>query len=70
MYDFGIRQALTGYRPVYRTGDHCPGCDGAQWTVGRVSAECAFCGTALPLAQQGEKGAPADPQYPVWADRV
>jgi hypothetical protein len=38
----------------YITGDvnHCPGCNRSQWIIGRVSAECAFCSTALPLADQ------------------
>lgn len=42
-----------GYRVVY-PGDrinHCPGCDRSQWHIGRFSAECAFCGTAIPLAR-------------------
>lgn len=36
---------------VYRPSEtnHCPRCHAAQWLVGRVSAECAVCGTALPL---------------------
>lgn len=42
-----------GYRPLYyrNSVNHCPGCGQAQWYVGRVSAECAFCGTALPLQE-------------------
>lgn len=31
--------------------NHCPGCGHSQWYVGRVSAECGICGTALPLAE-------------------
>lgn len=27
--------------------NHCPGCGRSHWYVGRLSAECAFCGTAL-----------------------
>jgi hypothetical protein len=44
-----------GYQPLYRSGMRCPGCAGANWHVGRISAECARCATALPLA-------PAEPQ--------
>lgn len=33
------------------TVNHCPGCGGTHWHVGRMSAECAMCETALPLAQ-------------------
>lgn len=42
-----------GYRPVYRENavNHCPGCGRKQWHVGRFSAECAFCATALPLQE-------------------
>lgn len=38
-----------GYAPIYHHDqvNHCPGCTRTQWHVGRVSAECAFCGTAL-----------------------
>ena len=30
--------------------NHCPCCDRAHWMIGRSTAECAFCETALPLA--------------------
>jgi exosome complex RNA-binding protein Csl4 len=42
-----------GYHAVYRDDgvNHCPGCGRTQWIIGRVSAECAFCATALPLAE-------------------
>lgn len=41
-----------GFRPAYRDDvvNHCPGCGRSNWLVGRVTAECAFCSTALPLA--------------------
>lgn len=41
-----------GYHAIYREEEvnHCPGCGRTQWLVGRFSAECAFCSTALPLA--------------------
>ncbi|MBO9713750.1 hypothetical protein [Sphingomonas sp.] len=53
MYDFGRQQPLMGYRIAYRQdhANHCPGCDKSHWMVGRVTAECAFCGTALPLIE-------------------
>jgi hypothetical protein len=42
-----------GYHAVYREHEvnHCPGCGRTHWLIGRVSAECAFCATALPLAE-------------------
>jgi hypothetical protein len=42
-----VRRAYLVYRPD--ATNCCPGCGGQQWLVGRVSAECAGCGTALPL---------------------
>jgi hypothetical protein len=45
--------AARGYHVVYREHEvnHCPGCGRTQWLIGRMSAECAFCATALPLAE-------------------
>lgn len=45
-----------GHAPTYRfdTTTHCPGCDRAQWHVGRMSAECAFCATAVPFRVAGD----------------
>lgn len=42
---------LRGYHILYRANEqnHCPGCGRSHWIVGRATAECAFCGTALPL---------------------
>ena len=42
-----------GFRPVFRVGEQvrCPACGGSNWHVGRESAECGFCATALPLAE-------------------
>lgn len=40
-----------GYSPMYRTGEvnYCPGCHNNQWIVGRFSAQCNRCDTALPF---------------------
>ncbi|HEX8535759.1 MAG TPA: hypothetical protein VF662_16485 [Allosphingosinicella sp.] len=48
-----------GYCVVYRENqvNHCPGCGRTHWYVGRVSAECGFCSTALPLAEATTRGA-------------
>jgi hypothetical protein len=45
--------AARGFSVVYRVGDapDCPGCHHSHWLVGRVLAECAFCGTALPITE-------------------
>lgn len=42
---------VRGYRVVYREKEvnRCPGCGHSHWYVGRVSAECGVCSTALPL---------------------
>lgn len=51
--------APMGYRMVYRKHEtnHCPGCGQQQWIVGRASAECAFCGTPVPLQRGQMNGA-------------
>lgn len=50
--------SLRGYHVVYREQEvnHCPGCGRTHWYVGRFSAECGFCGTALPLAEAASVG--------------
>lgn len=47
-----------GYHLVYRYGEAnaCPGCGRSHWYIGRMSAECGFCGTALPLPGGGSIG--------------
>lgn len=47
-----------GYHVLYREDQKniCPGCDRTHWYVGRVSAECAFCGTVLDLPQSTRAG--------------
>ena len=43
--------AKRGYYTIYREQEvnHCPGCGRSQWIIGRQTAECAYCSTALPL---------------------
>lgn len=50
---FARNPVQRGYAPIYRENvtNHCPGCGRTQWYVGRVSAECSFCATALPLSE-------------------
>lgn len=47
-----------GYRIAYRANEAntCPGCGQRHWVLGRSTAECAYCGTALPLAEGGMWG--------------
>lgn len=45
-----IAPATRGYVVLYRAPQLCPGCGGSHWHVGRISAECARCHVALPLA--------------------
>jgi hypothetical protein len=58
---------VRGYHAVYREREvnHCPGCGRTHWIIGRVSAECAFCATALPLAEASTQshGRPAIIQH-------
>lgn len=50
--------ASRGYHAVYRESEvnHCPGCGRTHWYLGRMLAECAFCGTALPLQEAYRQG--------------
>jgi len=45
-----------GFRFGYRFGvtNYCPGCGQSQWHIGRSSAQCAFCATAMPFVGQRE----------------
>ena len=47
-----------GFHVLYRRDEvnHCPACGRTQWIVGRLSAECGFCGTAMVLADTGMTG--------------
>lgn len=60
-----------GYRPVYRESsvNHCPGCGRTHWHVGRYSAECAFCATALPLQEGSTRRAWPHEDRPVFFTR-
>jgi hypothetical protein len=54
---FAHNPLLRGYHAVYREHEvnHCPACGRTHWYVGRVSAECGFCATALPLDGSGRR---------------
>jgi len=58
-----------GYHAVYHDGEvnHCPGCGRTHWIIGRISAECAFCSTAMPLKEAYTRG-PA-PAVTFWRSR-
>jgi hypothetical protein len=47
-FDLSVR----GYHAIYRQQEvnRCPGCGRSHWYLGRASAECGFCATALPFA--------------------
>ncbi len=55
---FAARLARRGHHIVYRVNEanRCPGCGRSHWYVGRVSAECGFCATALPLVAATSRG--------------
>lgn len=50
---FAAGLAHRGHHIVYRSNaqNNCPGCGRSHWIIGRISAECGFCGTAVPLAE-------------------
>jgi hypothetical protein len=60
---FAAGLAQRGHHIVYRANEsnHCPGCGRSHWYIGRVSAECGFCGTAVPLAETSRHEAIARP---------
>ena len=56
-YSFDLDLSARGYVVLFRPDrtNHCPGCGHSQWYVGRISAECGICGTALPLASEAQQ---------------
>ena len=60
---FAATLAQRGHHIVYRANsdNHCPGCGRSHWYIGRISAECGFCGTAVPLAEARHDETPAAP---------
>lgn len=44
-----------GWQVAYHPGREnlCPGCGRAHWVIGRITAECGFCKTVLPIASDG-----------------
>ncbi len=50
--------AMRGYVVAYRPEgpNLCPGCGRSHWLVGRLSAECAFCATALEIPHSTRGG--------------
>jgi hypothetical protein len=63
---FAAALAKRGHHIVYRANEanHCPGCGRSQWYIGRISAECGFCGTAVPLAETSVQEAVAPASRP------
>jgi hypothetical protein len=52
-----------GFAPLYHSDvvNHCPACGHTHWLIGRTTAECAFCDTALPLAASASQ--PMEPLF-------
>ena len=50
---FAATLAKRGHHVIYRSNEsnHCPGCGRSHWHIGRITAECGFCETAIPLAE-------------------
>lgn len=50
---FNLDLSARGYQVLFRTDEtnRCPGCGHSQWLVGRITAECCLCGTAISLAE-------------------
>lgn len=70
--EFEVDPSARGHHVVYRLNEsnRCPGCGHAQWMVGRITAECVFCGTAVVLAEAQWSGSgPAEPVEKEGAER-
>ena len=48
---FKLDLSSRGYQVLFWRDqvNHCPGCGRSQWHIGRITAECGLCGTALPI---------------------
>jgi hypothetical protein len=59
--------AMRGFHAVYREDEtnYCPGCGRTHWLIGRTSAECAFCGTALAL-REATRQLESSSRPPIW----
>ena len=64
---FKLDLSARGYMVLFRPDEtnHCPGCGHSQWYIGRMSAECGICGTALPLADSQQSPVSGAPQKAV-----
>ena len=59
----GHTAARHNFARIYHTDEtnDCPACGHSQWHIGRSTAECAFCETALPLP--ASRSQPAEPLF-------
>ena len=50
---FALDLSDRGYHVLFHRDEanRCAGCGNSRWLVGRVTAECVSCGTALPLGE-------------------
>jgi hypothetical protein len=55
---FQLDLSARGYQVLFWRGavNRCPGCGHSQWYIGRVTAECGICGTALPINEATQAG--------------
>ena len=69
--EFEVDPSARGHHVVYRLNEsnRCPGCGHSQWLVGRVTAECGLCGTAVALAEAQWTGAFTEPTAETGAER-
>jgi hypothetical protein len=70
--EFEVDPSARGHHVVYRLNEsnRCPGCGHSQWFVGRITAECGLCGTAVALAEaQWSASGPSEPVAKEGADR-
>lgn len=55
---FRLDLSARGYQVLFWQGEvnRCPGCGHSNWFVGRITAECGVCGTALSITESSQGG--------------
>jgi hypothetical protein len=55
---YKLQLAARGYQILFHADEtnRCPGCGKSNWYVGRITAECAVCATAVVIAESAMAG--------------
>lgn len=58
----------TTFHPEKHSVMRCTGCGGRQWHIGRLHADCAFCGNVVALAETDSQ--PMEPRFVVRCSKT